>query len=486
MGGSGMMRCGGKGCKLRHLVRFGGAAAIPKFRNIIACQAGRSRSRIAGAVMSKPGYARRTLLAGASLVAIVIWSSDARAGGIGIREQSAVGQGMSFAGAGTPGMGLSAMFWNPAAVTQARGLWSETHTTFLIPHGVITAGSGTANPPLFGLGASSGNIGELAFIPTSYVAYRIDPNWYFGLSMSAPFGAGTEAHVPWAGQNYAIQARVKSTDINAILGWKINELLSVAAGPRLLYLFDGKFSRATSPALTPSISALRSLDDLGYGFSAGITYTPTPATEIALGYRSRVKLNIDGKVSLPTGVPFGPGVYGVTSGETLPDQVNFGVRQRMTDRLTLLGTVEWTDWSVLQNVPFTFTNGPAAGATVSTLTFNYRDGWLVALGGEYQWSPQTTLRAGIAYEHSPVTDRIRDTSLPDDNRWWFSVGLTQQWSARTTIDLGYSFVYLGHSPIDIVPGHPDFASVGAPLVAHSNSYNHIVSLAWRYKWTDDR
>ena len=64
--------------------------------------------------------------------------------------------------------------------------------------------------------------------------------------------------------------------------------------------------------------------------------------------------------------------------------------------------------------------------------------------------------------------------------------MTQQWSAWTSIDLGYSFVYFGHSPIDIVPGHPDYASVGAPLVAHSSSHNHIVSMAWRYKWSTDR
>ena len=53
--------------------------------------------------------------------ALLAFSVAAQAGGFASRDQSAVGEGMSFAGEGTPGMGLSAMFWNPAAVTQVTG-----------------------------------------------------------------------------------------------------------------------------------------------------------------------------------------------------------------------------------------------------------------------------------------------------------------------------------------------------------------------------
>ena len=44
----------------------------------------------------------------------------------------------------------------------------------------------------------------------------------------------------------------------------------------------------------------------------------------------------------------------------------------------------------------------AAGETVANFDFRWRDGWLFALGGEYDWSPDLTLRTGVAYEVSPV------------------------------------------------------------------------------------
>ena len=77
---------------------------------------------------------KSALFASVAVGAVVVGSVTAQAGGFGIREQSAVGQGASFAGEGTPGMGLSAMFWNPAAVTQATGMWGESHAALMQRH----------------------------------------------------------------------------------------------------------------------------------------------------------------------------------------------------------------------------------------------------------------------------------------------------------------------------------------------------------------
>src|SRR6185312_8889679 len=103
---------------------------------------------------SMASTARKILLAGAALASLT-FTQAAQAGGIGIHEQSASGQGMSFAGEGTSSMGLSGMFWNPAAVTQATGLWTESHVAFLFGHTVETALPGST--PL-GVPTNSGNI----------------------------------------------------------------------------------------------------------------------------------------------------------------------------------------------------------------------------------------------------------------------------------------------------------------------------------------
>ena len=61
------------------------------------------------------------LRAGSALGLLVIATAQADAGGFAIREQSAYGQGTSFAGIAAGGA-LSSMFWNPATITQVRGI----------------------------------------------------------------------------------------------------------------------------------------------------------------------------------------------------------------------------------------------------------------------------------------------------------------------------------------------------------------------------
>jgi len=429
---------------------------------------------------SMASTARKILLAGAALASLT-FTQTAQAGGIGIHEQSASGQGMSFAGEGTSSMGLSAMFWNPAAVTQATGLWTESHVAFLFGHTVETALPGST--PL-GVPTNSGNISEFAYLPASYVAYQLNPNWYVGLSVNPDFGSGTHPDTPWTGSFYTNEARIKVLDFNPVIGFKLNEQLSIAAGPRILWAFNGKFTQNAGLPPTTTNAGVRNLSDVGYGWSAGLTWKPAPMTEVALGYRSQVRLNsLDGVLQTPPGTPvLGANQFSVRGAATLPDQVSLGLKQRLDSRWTVLGTVEWTNWSVLKSAPFVITSGPFSGVTPATINFLYKDGWFFSAGLEYEWDPRTTLRGGIAYEISPSTDQFRLLGVPDDNRWWFSVGATYKWNERLTTDIGYSFVWLGDSPISYIPGVNPNATGPVTVLANSHSYNNIVAVSLRYKF----
>lgn len=425
-------------------------------------------------------------MAGATIVFIVLGARDANANGFAIRGQSAVGLGMSFAGEGTPSMGLSAMFWNPASVSQVRGFSTEVHATFIGFESKLTAQAGTT-PSLLGLGESD-NIGKPGIIPTAYLGYQLSSRWFAGLSINAPYGLATNAD-NWAGQQLALKAQAISIEATPVVGWKVNDTLSVAAGPRILW-FRGKFSRAllASPTL-PALPVELVAEDVGVGFVIGATITPTPSTELALGYRSQVDLKLHGDSqfsSSPVMSLIGLGAFngtkdGIAGNLTLPDQAILGVRQRVTETLTLLGTVEWTQWSVLQTVPFTFTNGPAPGATAATLNFKYRDSRYIAGGAEYDGIPDTTLRAGIGYDVSPITNGARGTALPESDSWWLSAGLTYAVNSKINFDLGYLYITYTHAPINVVPGHPDFANLlGASLIAHADSHVHAASVGFRY------
>jgi long-chain fatty acid transport protein len=422
-------------------------------------------------------YKLNQIVGAAALGAALLASADAQAGGFAIREQSAVGAGDAFAGEGTTGMGLSAMFWNPAAVTQVTGFAFEGHSSLIMPNSSITTNAFLTSQALNVLDQSCGTptgcfpggshqIGVPAYVGAAYMAMKLNPNWYLGVSVDAPFGLSTnQGGAPQAAQQLGLRASVFSIEVNPVIGWKLNDMVSIAAGPRAT-IVQGWFGRAIF-AVPPGGPAAQGggnfhspveLDvfDVGFGFTAGITVKPWAGTELSLGYRSQERLKLAGQNIFTANLfaaavipQFNGTTNNLTSSETLPDQVTFGVSQRITDTFTLLGTVEWTHWSILQNIPFTYTSGPAPGTTATTLNFNFRDGWFFSLGGEYKWDPQTTLRAGLAYEISPVTDQFRDVNLPDSNRVWLSTGLTRYLGKGITVDFGYSYIMFAAAPINV-------------------------------------
>jgi len=447
------------------------------------------------------------LLRATALAAVALGSVDAQAGGFAVREQSAVGAGDAFAGEGTTSMGLSAMFWNPAAVTQEPGVGFESHSSIIMPGSTRTTNSTLTSPSLNSLDPAPNlnyGIGQTAFVPAFYAAAKIDPNWFIGVAIDAPYGLITDqGGRGQASQQLGNRASISSIEANPIVGYKINDMVSVAAGLRVTYV-QARFNRSLFglPTFGNFDSPVQTdLSDVGLGFTAGITVKPVPGTELSLGYRSQETLKLEGTsffvpnlalLASPATAPFSGITANLSSRETLPDQVNFGVSQRITDTFKLLGTVEWTHWSVLQAVPLTFTSGPVPGTTADTLNLFFRDGWFFSLGGEYKWDPQTTLRAGIGYEISPVTSQFRDINIPDSNRVQLSSGITRYLGKGITLDFGYSYIWFADAPILVGPGNPDQSKLITLIPGVFNTYAgdvkthvQIVSLALRKELLPD-
>ncbi len=70
---------------------------------------------------------------------------------------------------------------------------------------------------------------------------------------------------------------------------------------------------------------------------------------------------------------------------------------------------EWDNWSRLKDVAIV----PVfAGRAGSALPLFYKDGFTYAVGAEYDWSPNLTVRAGVAYEVSPSISRTARCACP--------------------------------------------------------------------------
>lgn len=421
------------------------------------------------------------MLACCGFGALLAATADANAGGFAVREQSAFGQGSSFAGVAAGGS-LSSMFWNPATMTQVPGLQSESVLTAIIPSSKNDPTSG----PLLSAGGTD-NIAHWAVAPSSYYSWQVMPQLWLGLSVNAPFGLTETFPDYWAGRDYgAGGSHLTTYNATPSVAYKINDWISVGAGLQIQY---------ADATLTKGIGAVptwqASIDGAGWGvgFTAGVTLTPTPTTSIGLGYRSGINQKINGTLLLPAGVGGGPPFStpgSVSTTLNLPDVVSLGVRQRLTSQWTVMGTAEWTNWRRIGTANVVQPNGQLAyvggAANVVTIPFQYDDGWFFSLGAEYQWSDRLALRGGVAYEKSPISDAVRIPILPDNDRVWLSIGATYNWSKQITLDFAYSHIFVKDTSVDITSSsNPSFVP-GSPYTGNIDSHIDLVSVALRYRW----
>lgn len=402
--------------------------------------------------------------------ALLAGAVTAEAGGFAIREQSAYGQSSSFAGIAAPGESISSMFWNPAAVTTVTGMTIEGNVTGVFPQSELDVDPTRSTLTALGITGDGGNVGEIGIVPGTYFAMPVTDQLFFGVSVTAPYGLSTTSDEPWVGMFSHLEAEALSVNVSPVVGLKVNEMVSVAVGLQVQY-FDVDIETALAPTGSPPRQHIEG-DDYGVGFVAGLTLTPFDGTTLGIGYRSMVKHSLDGSQSFD--VPVGGGLipagrYPVTAAITLPETISVGLRQRITESFALTAGMEWTNWSRVQTVAF---EGSPAG---SDLALNYDDGWFFSIGGEYQYNPNLTLRAGLGYEIAPTKDEDRSMRLPDADRIWASVGASYDWNERLSLDVGYSHLFVDDAPVDET-------TAGIRYAGTAEGSADIISVGLRYKF----
>ncbi|MFZ4788089.1 MAG: OmpP1/FadL family transporter, partial [Beijerinckiaceae bacterium] len=165
-------------------------------------------------------------------LALGLAASEAQAGAFGLREQSATGQGLSFAGAAAGGAGLGSMFWNPASMTNYKGIQVEGSMSGIFPFAKLTTDSTSF---LTSASKTSSDIAQDVALPATYGTWQVGKDVWLGLSVNAPFGLATKYDPSWGiGRLYGSTSRANSTEVTPSLAYQINDQLSVGIGVRLM------------------------------------------------------------------------------------------------------------------------------------------------------------------------------------------------------------------------------------------------------------
>ncbi|MDP1927223.1 MAG: outer membrane protein transport protein [Thiobacillus sp.] len=362
--------------------------------------------------------------------------SAAHAAGFALVEQNVSGLGNAYAGQAASAQDASTIFFNPAGMTLLPDRQLVVAGHLIKPSAEFTGTAFTTVPPATLSGGNGGDAGDLAFVPNAYFAYRVSPDIHLGLGVNAPFGLKTEYDSTWKGRTQAIKSEVKTINLNPSVAWKTGETLSLGAGLNIQYI-EATLSNSTNGAGIATVNG----NDYGWGFNLGLLWQPTPATRLGLAYRSEVDQALKGDVEFSVATTFNGAV---TAAVTLPDSASLSLFHRLSPRWDLLADVTWTGWSDFKELRIVRNGGVTLGVTEE----NWSDSYRYSVGVNYHLDDRLTLRGGLAYDETPVSDTFRTARIPDESRVWLAFGAQYRLSAQSVIDVGYAHLFIEDARID--------------------------------------
>ena len=282
--------------------------------------------------------------------------------------------------------------------------------------------------------------GQIALIPHFYGVVDLNDRTKLGLAITAPFGNSVDYGDQWSGRYVNIKTSALSMDFNPNVSYRLTDWLSVAGGVSLQYFRLGLASGipqslifGTGPDSSYDVAAA----NWNWGWNVGVLAEPWEGTRLGFAYRSDVDHTLKGVLRLaPLGLNPITGALSTPPATTdihLPATFTGSVTQDVSSDLSLFSDVQYTEWHTFGDVTLIAPPNPKFA-----FVENYRDTWMVSVGGNYKLNDVWSLRGGIGYDESPVTDAYRDTGVPDDNRYMIGVGPRIRLNDTMKLDLGYA------------------------------------------------
>lgn len=449
--------------------------------------------------MTRQAFVRRSLLAASALA---VAPGAAFASGFAVEHQNAEAQGSAYAGAQAKGGDAGFAAYNPAAIAGLDRAEISANATVLFGKTGYENASATLLGvfPAPGLSEDNGVL-PVAFVPASAIAFPVSERLTLGLTITSPFGLKSEYDVASAARYYAQEANLLTIAAAPTAAFEVTDRIAIGASLRIQYA-DLTVSQVVDaggvaflnmiPGFTPASSDLFAefkADDVAIGFLAGAQAEPVDGLRLGFSYASKIEHDFDGEAAFDiAGSPAAAVLNGAaglfadtdfTSTLRLPASYSLGAAADVSERVTLLASVALTKWSVFDQFVLDFAN-PAQPPEI--ITANWDDSWSFGIGAEFQASDATALRAGFAYDETPVTDEFASPRIPDTDRRWLNAGVSHAFSDRLTVDLAAGFNVAPKTREIRLDGTAPGDFLRGALTADVNIDTYTVSLRSRFKF----
>src|ERR1039457_3391846 len=413
---------------------------------------------------------KRKLILSVAAGAILATAGMSYGAGFRINEQGAKAMGMAnafTAQADDP----SALYFNPAGISFLKG--AQVNLGSLLIAVPETEFSGLT-PLSNGATVQEKAKRDLFVAPTVYATYSFENlplTLGLGINSIYPLAKSWDASSNF--RNQVTNISIKPINFQPTVSYRFDDLnLAVAAGVDVTYAQVS----LQNAIYTPSLAGPAEFGDLGVdgtatdvGFNLGVLWKPRKDLSFGAAYRSKITLHISGDANFiatqPTGyalvqsiapAPFTPGRFTSPASTTitLPQSANLGVAWKPIEKLTLELDAEWTGWSCFDKLQINFNSAQFSALNNNPIPKNWKDAWAYKFGAQYAATPIVDLRAGCAYDTSPVPDSTLGAELPDSDRHNVSVGIGLH-NSFGAIDLAYMWVHF----IDRTVNNMDLATL---------------------------
>ncbi len=355
------------------------------------------------------------------------------AGGLYLNEFTSPSMGVAGAGAEAVAADASTTWHNPAGMTLLEG------KELMVGAGLVYATLKFDPDPSTPItGSDGGDAGGPAPMLGAFYVHSLSEKWKLGITLGSLSGAALDYNDDWTGRFLVQEVELLTLGAHPAFAYRVNDWLSVGGSVGVTYgKLDMTLAALPPPAPGNGQVKIEDADDVEFGFQLGALIQLSERARLGIMYRSELDVDFSGDVKInPVGIQ-----TGIDTTIDFPQTVRAGVYFDLSEKVALLSSVAWEDWSSLANQFISTQRGSA------NIPRGWDDTWHVSGGIHYRLFPDWLLQAGIAYDSSPVDAEDRTPDLPIDRQWRFSLGAQHDFSER--FSAGGQFVYADYGDAEI-------------------------------------
>lgn len=325
---------------------------------------------------------------------------------------------------------FSAVFWNPAGLTQMEEASLSFFVTNIIPDGGYKF-------DLLGIDAEPES--KTYFSGAAGFFKPLSDKVVVGLYAYVPSALG----VTWNGADlvnlsdgmvYDWETMLAIITVSPTIAVKVSDTLSLGASFNINY----GLSKLHRPGLG---QYEEDLSGVAFGATIGMLFKPVDKFSIGLTYKTPMKAKLKGDVIM-AGAPL-LGLPDTDEGEREADWpmwLGTGIAFKPNEKLTFTADVQYTNWKKMEGIPMSFTN---AGWILffedgANLELEWKDTVQIRLGMEYKVSPKFALRAGYYSDPSPSPKSTQTILLPEIPYNFITAGFGYN-TAKITLDFSIEY-----------------------------------------------